>query len=70
MKLFNISAMPIAIGVLALTFLESIVNRARLQDCIVSLADTNTATDNSLTTALAFYLANVWLHRNDNLVTA
>ena len=51
-------------------FLESIVNRDRLQDCIVRLTDTNTATDNSLTTALAFYSANVWLHRNDKLVTA
>ena len=51
-------------------FLGSIVNRDQLQNCVDSLADTNTATDNSLTTALAFYSANVWLHHNNKLVTA
>jgi asparagine synthase (glutamine-hydrolysing) len=49
-------------------FLESIVDRDRLLDCIESLEDRGTATDSNVTTVLAFYAANTWLHRNKGLV--
>ena len=47
--------------------LEPVIDRARILDCIERLMDKRTASDQGLTTILAFYSVNLWLYNNKNI---